>query len=67
MGRIGVQSLGCDGEGCEVIILPDPFVYRKSVTSVEAGMRMTAELDVGWVYMNGLDLCPDCQKPTVAV
>ena len=66
MGRIGVQSLGCDGDGCEASILPDPFVYRKSVTSVEDGMRMTAKLDMGWVYVNGEDRCPDCQTPGVA-
>lgn len=60
------RGLAFKCDGCGFTIFPDPFVYRKSVTSVGDGLRMTATVDMGWVYSNGEDLCPDCQTPTVA-
>ncbi len=59
-----VSGLECDG--CGVCISPDPFIYRKSVTNAEDGLRMTARIDMGWVYVNGEDRCPECRTPGVA-
>ena len=64
MGRMSVTGLECDG--CGVRLSPDPFIYRKSVTTTEEGLRMTAKLDMGWAYVNGEDRCPECQSPGVA-
>lgn len=62
-----IEGLAFKCDSCGFTIFPDPFVYRKSVTCVGEGLRMTAKLDKGWVYLNGLDLCSDCQTPTVVI